>query len=201
MRNCLLLTSCLLLAALGCTDERADRIDKQQQQIRTLQGQNDSLQRQSKALRDSLGTLAWRVRDLEDELRAQKKLHSLLLDNRVGVWEPNEQATRIRFADSVDAQSVHDLVAAFNERFAGSFNPRLQLQSVKGAVARVEVSDDGQLGERMGTTGSEMYVATMTYTLTSYCHIDRVYLDIDEGSHAGPGYYSRATWINLVQEE
>lgn len=200
-RSCLLLISCLLLTTLGCSDEGSDQTVKQQRQIHTLRSQNDSLQRRSKMLRDSLRRLSLRIHELQDDLRAQKKLRPLLLDNRVGLWEPDEQATHIRFADSVDTQNVRDLVETFNDQFAGSFNPELLLRSVEGAVARVGVLNDVQLTERMGTTGSGMYMATMTYTLTSLCRIDSVYIDIDEGSHASPGYYSRETWINLVQEE
>ena len=196
----------LSLTSLGCSNERSAQTEEQQRQIRALRHQNDSLQRQLRTLRDSLRQRSAKIFDLKDDLRLQKKLRPLLLDNRVGLWEPVEQATRIRFGDSLDAQSAEDLVAAFNERFvnnrsARSFNPHLQLQSVQGAVARVGVSDDDQLGERMGSAGSEMYMATLTYALTSLCRIDSVYLDIEYGSHASPDYYSRKTWVSLVQEE
>lgn len=201
MRRVLLLSVCLLLAVLGCSEERPVETEKKQDSTRMLRSQKDSLQRRATALRDSLKKRTSRIHELEEDLRRQKTLLTLLRDNRVGLWAPDEQAMHIRFADSVNAQNARDLVDAFNERFAGSFNPELLLHSVEGAVARVGVSDDEQLGERMGTTGSEMYVATMTYTLTSLCCIDRVYLDIDQGSHAGPGYYSRETWIHLVPEE
>lgn len=201
MRSGLLLTCCLLLAALGCSDERSARIEAQQRHIRQLRRQNDSLRRRVGALADSLRLLSRRIRELEGAPRGRQKLRALLLDNRVGIWEPDEQAMHIRFSDSVDAQNVRDLVDAFNARFAGSFNPELRLLSVENAVARVGVSDDDQLTERMGTAGSRMYLATMTYTLTSLPRIDSVYLDIDEGSHARPGYYSRETWVDLVREE
>lgn len=122
-------------------------------------------------------------------------------DKRVGVWEPDEQAMRIRFAEAVAASHVRELVDAFNKRFASSFDLRLQLQSVEGSVARVRLSDDSRLAERMGSTGSQMYVAIMTYTLTSLAPIDSVYLDVVEGSHVQPGYYTRDSWSHLVQKE
>lgn len=196
----LLLLSCLLIAALGCSDERSDR-SAEQRPIDTLRTQTDSVQPQTKMLRDSLRRLSVKIRKLKEDLAAQKKLRPLLLDNRVGLWEPDEHAMYIHFADSVDAQTVPDLVNAFNRRFAGRFNLELLLQSTEGAAARVEVSDDTRLGEQMGSAGSRMYLATMTYTLTSLSRIDSVYLDIEEGSHASPGYYSRKTWVDLVQEE
>lgn len=201
VRGGLLFAFCLLFALLGCSDDRSAQIEKQQRQIRTLQRQNDSLQQRLKAQSDTLRRPSSQIRKLKESVKNLRKLRSLLLDNRVGVWEPGEQALHIRFGDSVDAQTVRDLVEAFNERYAGEFNPRLQLQSVEGSVARVGVSDDDRIGEQMGTTGSEMYMATMTYTLTSLCRIDSVYLDIKGGSHASPGYYSRESWVSLVQEE
>lgn len=200
-RNCFLLVSCLLLATLSCSGEDSDRTAKRQRQLHTLHSKNDSLERRSKRLRDSLRRRSLKLHELEEDLTAQKKLRSLLLDNRIGLWAPDEQAMHIRFADSVDTQDVGELVDAFNGRFAGSFNPELRLRSVDGSVARVGVSDDSQLGERMGSTGSEMYMASMTYTLTSLGRIDSVYLDIEGGSHARPGYYSRKTWVDLVQED
>lgn len=153
------------------------------------------------ALSDSLQKQHERIAFLEDQLRRERKLQPLLMDNRIGLWEADEQAMFIRFGDPVAAQDVSDLVAAFNERNAGSMNPALRLISMDDAVARVGVSDDAQLGERMGSTGSEMFVSTMTYTLTSLPRIDSVYLDIQPGSHAGPGYYSRRSWLDLIEDD
>lgn len=203
MRRCLLLVSCLLLFGTGCSDERSLRaeIEAHKRQISELRRQNAELKQQAAVPADSLVKLLREIRRLEAELQQQKKLQPLLMDNRIGLWEADEQAMHIHFAEPVPAREVSDLVAAFNGRYTGSFYPQLRLLSVDGAVARVGVSDDMQLTERMGTAGSGMYIATMTYTLTSLPSVDSVYLDIREGSHAGPGYLSRARLVALVQEE
>lgn len=121
-------------------------------------------------------------------------------DRRVGVWAPDDQAMHIRFVEAVETSHVRELVDAFNHRFAPSFGLRLQLQSVEGTTVHVGVSDDRRLTEQMGTTGSQMYVASLTYTLTSLAPIDRVYLDVEEGSHAQPGAYTRQVWADLARD-
>jgi elongation factor P hydroxylase len=205
MRGYLLLAFCLGFTVLGCSDERSEKIKEQQHLIRALRDQKDSLrwqlQRRTEMLRDSLQELHNTNGRLKRDMETLKKLRSLLLDNRVGLWGSGDQAEHIHFLDSVDTHSARDLVDAFNARFAGDFNPRLQLQSVQGSVARVSVPDDDQLTERMGTAGSRMYIATTTYTLTSLCRIDSVYFDIEQGSHAGTGYASRETYVEMVRQK
>lgn len=121
-----------------------------------------------------------------------------LLDDRVGVWEPDAQGERVQFAAPVATQDLDSLVQAFNDRFDDPFYPTLLLLGVDGAVARVGVSDDAQFGEQMGTTGAELYAASVVLTLTSHPEIDSVYFDVEEGSHAGPGVASRASVADVA---
>lgn len=194
-----LLTCCLLLITVGCTEENDASKKELPRQLSDLRRQNDSLKQRARLLADSLQALSSRI--IPPEVQNQEKLRALLLDDRVGIWEPRSDAKHISFTDSVEAESPRDLVSAFNDRYDDSFYPQLQLQSIRGPIAHVSVSDEGQLAERMGSAGSQLYLAGLTYTLTSHCCIDAVYLEMEAGSHAKPGYYSRVTWIDRVQEK
>jgi hypothetical protein len=158
------------------------------------------LQRHVQALRDSLQEQHLRIEHLERELQLEKKVQPLLLDRRVGLWAPDEQADSIHFEAPVAAHSAADIVSAFNQMNAGTISPILELQTVRGHTAYVAVSDDAQLGSRMGSAGARMYVSAMTYALTSHPEIDSVYLDIRAGDHANPGLYARRSWVGLVRE-
>ena len=61
----------------------------------------------------------------------------------------------------------------------------------------VTLSDDRLLGEAMGSTGAYCYLASLTATLTSLPGIDAVWLEIEEGSHAGHGLYSRSSFLEM----
>jgi hypothetical protein len=122
-------------------------------------------------------------------------------DDRVGIWAATDDVMHVRFADPVRAQDVRDLVAALDARHDNDFNPTLQLEAVEGAVARVGVSDDEQLGERMGSGGAAIYMASATYTLTPLPRIDTVYFAIEEGSQAPLGYSSRVSQLAWTPNE
>ncbi len=190
------------LVLAGCTEDRGvdDELAGQLAEIDSLSRANMELAERSAALDDSLDTLVSNLREMMGEVRERKKLRAALDDPRTGLWEPGPDALSIRFARPVPAASLDDLVRAFNERFSGSGVPQARLLSVDGSTARVGVSDDALLSERMGSAGSTMYLASLTYTLTSFPGIDRLFLDIRPGSHAGPGYLSRATFPDLVPD-
>lgn len=206
MRSFALLGGCLLLVIGGCSGDAGSDAEGQARKIRELREANDSLERHVDALSDSLAATSARYQEATESLRTRgtrdsllrRSVEELLLNDRVGVWAPGEEATSIHFAEPVDSEDVSDLVAAFNRRFSDPFFPELRLQSIQGSVAHVGVSDEQKLTEQMGSTGSAVYLSAMTYTLTSLPQIDSVYLDIAPGSHARPRTYTRSDWLQWV---
>lgn len=53
------------------------------------------------------------------------------------------------------------------------------------------------LTEDLGSTGAQIYMASMTYSLTSLKGIHYVDYDFVEGDHAAPGVYDRSYFQNL----
>lgn len=72
--------------------------------------------------------------------------------------------------------------------------PSVRLLQVRAGTARVEVIGADYLGERMGTTGADAWLAAATFTLTEIPGVKFVELLFEEGSHAAPGIYTRASF-------
>ena len=62
-------------------------------------------------------------------------------------------------------------------------------------VVNVEIINDEYLTQKMGTTGAEWFLATVTFTLTEYRKIKFVDFVFREGDHAAPGRYSRQDFL------
>ena len=104
---------------------------------------------------------------------------------------------------------IHRLVAALNqssedpehvrtpENREPTDPPKVKLLGIdkRRGVVRVEVINDFYLTQKMGSTGAEWFLASVTFTLTEYKQIKFVDLVLREGDHAAPGRYSRRTFL------
>lgn len=68
-------------------------------------------------------------------------------------------------------------------------NIKLEKVKISGDTLFTVIKNNEYLGERMGTTGSELYVAEVVINLTSVNGINYVRIDMDERSHASPGVW------------
>lgn len=116
-----------------------------------------------------------------------------------GIWNFDAAEEHLYLEARIDTNDLEELVAAFNARFPHPEYPGIESAEMRDDTALVELTDDEQLTERMGTTGSLAYLARVTYTLTSLNNVERVRFEFEEGSHAAPGTYSRENFERFVQ--
>ncbi len=103
---------------------------------------------------------------------------------------------------------VKKLVAALNgtDKDPGTFRskgnrepndpPKVKLLNVKDHTASVEVINAEYLTQKMGSSGAQAYLASVTFTLTENPHIKKVHFIFAEGDHAMPGTYTREDFKN-----
>jgi spore germination protein GerM len=110
---------------------------------------------------------------------------------------------------------ANKLVAALNAADAdpGSFRtsaekesgdpPKVKLMKIEDGVAFVEIMNAEYLTQRMGSSGAQDYLASVTYTLTEDRQIKKINFIFEEGDHAVPGVYTRETFANykIVTED
>ena len=123
-------------------------------------------------------------------------LRRILADQRPAVWQCDDTATYLRVAGGVSAGSPEATEAAIRRVLAG-WEPGASFDRIGYSVVRVTLSDDQQLAGAMGSAGARCYLGSLTATLTSLEGIDAVWLEIEEGSHAEPGLYTRASFLDM----
>jgi hypothetical protein len=74
--------------------------------------------------------------------------------------------------------------------------PKVKLLNVVNHTASVEVINAEYLTQRMGSSGAQAYLASVTFTLTENPQIKKVNFIFEEGDHAMPGIYSRKDFSN-----
>lgn len=83
--------------------------------------------------------------------------------------------------------NVDTVLRGLNEMYP---NIRLDKVGISGDTLFTKIIDSEYLGERMGSSGSEQYLAEAVINLTSVDGIKFVKIDFEEGSHASPGTWS-----------
>ena len=74
--------------------------------------------------------------------------------------------------------------------------PKGRLLSITEHTASVEVINAEYLTQRMGSSGAQAYLASVTFTLTENPQIKKVKFIFEEGDHAMPGTYTRQDFKN-----
>jgi hypothetical protein len=72
--------------------------------------------------------------------------------------------------------------------------PRITLQKIEGGTADIDIENDQYLTQKMGSSGAQDYLASVTYTLTENPGIKAVNFRFHEGDHAMPGIYTRESF-------
>jgi hypothetical protein len=73
---------------------------------------------------------------------------------------------------------------------------KVKLLNVKDHTASVEIINAEYVTQRMGSSGAQAYLASITFTLTENPQIKKVNFIFEEGDHAMPGTYSREDFKN-----
>ena len=142
------------------------------------------------------------------------KVNRSVLPYRDSIWHVEvdsstgtEVLVRGRNTDAI-RNDVNKLVAALNgtDRVPGTFRtqgdresdgpPNVKLLNVTNDTASVEVINAEYLTQRMGSSGAQAYLASVTFTLTENPQIKKVNFIFEEGDHAMPGTYSREDFAN-----
>jgi hypothetical protein len=107
-----------------------------------------------------------------------------------GIWyfSTDERPLPVK---AISDATPEKIIAELNHRFAQDHLPLVVLEKIEGSVAHVQIGDEQQLTQHMGTTGATAYIEVVTYSLTSLKSIGFVEFRFKEGDHAIPGRYSR----------
>lgn len=146
--------------------------------------------------------------------------------NKGGIW--NTELNRCEMADSVSSALLTDYYwsAAFDSirnreylkkgRLLDSITPTvsflietlnkrpvecsIEYIGQRNDTLDIRIINDEFLTERMGSTGAFCILGETVYTLTENDSVNYVHMDMNEGSHAGPGTYQRSNFRALIKE-
>lgn len=93
-------------------------------------------------------------------------------------------------------QSPNELIEILNKR---NQKPKIKYINNQSDTIKIQIINDEFLTEQMGTTGAYCYLGETVFTLTENNLIRFVKIEMDSGSHASPGVYSRADFVDLIK--
>lgn len=99
-----------------------------------------------------------------------------------------------------------DSISASPEQFIKILNMRpakckIELIGVFGDTVKISIKNAAYLSEQMGSLGAECFMAETVFTLTEIDYVRYVKIEMDTGSHAGPGVFSRVDFERLLWRE
>jgi hypothetical protein len=97
--------------------------------------------------------------------------------------------------DSI-GQTPYELIEILNRRKSLS---KIELIDFSKDTIRIRVLNDEYLTEQMGSAGAYGYLGETVFTLTENNLIEFVRIEMNYGSHASPGIYSRIDFKNLMK--
>lgn len=130
--------------------------------------------------------------DLEEPIVSPDEQIQNPMDKMIWRWEYNEAYQRTEaiqnFEIDPDTLTVEKIVSMANTAF-----PKVGVEYVSsgGDTLYMRIIHSDQLTQRMGTTGAQEYMVSLTFSLTELANVRYVNYDMEEGDHMGPGTYSR----------
>lgn len=108
-----------------------------------------------------------------------------------------EYLIRGKMLDSI-SKSPNELIEILNKR-----TPKCKIEyiDITGDTIKIMILDDEYLTEQMGTSGADCYMAETVFTLTENDLIKYVRIEMDYGSHASPGLYSRNDYEKMIKNK
>lgn len=124
---------------------------------------------------------------------------TITISNRPLIWTVNQENTgmeKLKKPEEVrlDTFSSGHLVQLINSSFP---DVHLDLVKISHDTIYVNIPDSKKLTQEMGSTGSENYMASATYTLTELKNVKFVNFAMEQGDHAEPGVFSREDFKRL----
>lgn len=100
-----------------------------------------------------------------------------------------------RLIDSL-GKSPYELIEILNKR---NVQPKIEYLDIQLDTIKIQIVNDEFLTEQMGTTGAYCYLGETVFTLTENHLIRFVKIEMDYGSHASPGIYTRLEFNDLIK--
>lgn len=130
---------------------------------------SDSIMTDTLAQRGNLDSLPWNTTYNETTQRLE-------LDHKAG---------------SMAGVGYQDIINLLNKKYPGI---RIKYIRMQGDTIVTRIDDASQLTQSIGTSGAESYLAEATFSLTEIPTIKVVRIEFEEGDHAMPGSFTRASF-------
>lgn len=106
----------------------------------------------------------------------------------------NETTQRLQLdhkAGSMKGVGHAEIINLLNKKYPGI---RMEYVGMAGDTIITRIPDAMQLTQSIGTSGAESYLAEATFSLTEIPSIKAVKIEFEEGDHAMPGTFTRASF-------
>jgi hypothetical protein len=124
---------------------------------------------------------------IKDTLIAPKELVDF-----TPIWESD--TTDDNYEKIIRSRSL-DSIHLTNENILKILNSQMEskcvFDKIKGNTIFIDIPNSVALTQRHGSSGAQMRMKLIVYTLTELPNIKKVHLNFEEGDHASPGTYSR----------
>ncbi|KJS31722.1 MAG: hypothetical protein VR64_09210 [Desulfatitalea sp. BRH_c12] len=185
----------VLVIHAGCGDGKTKQLnaalEKSKATIQAISDENSQLKEQISRLQTEFNDLQNENSNLKiSETELQQWSRQLAEQLGPAVWYPGPYERPLP-RKIIERATAEKLVQSLNDLFRQAQLPEVILLKVLGDTAFVDISQDEQLTQQMGSTGATGYIQAVTYTLTSLPGIHYVDFQFKEGDHAVPGRYSR----------
>jgi len=94
-------------------------------------------------------------------------------------------------------QMPNELIDILNRRKSLS---KIEFIDLSKDTIRIKILNDEYLTEQMGSAGAYCYLGETVFTLTENNSIEFVRIEMNNGSHASSGIYSRTDFIDLMKK-
>jgi hypothetical protein len=106
----------------------------------------------------------------------------------------NETTQRLQLdhkAGSMAGVGHDEIINLLNKKYPGI---KMKYVGMQGDTIITRIDDAMHLTQSIGTSGAESYLAEATFSLTEIPSIKAVKIDFEEGDHAMPGTFTRASF-------
>lgn len=107
-----------------------------------------------------------------------------------------EFLTKGKLLDSI-GQSPNDLISILNKRKS---DVKIQFVNIANDTLKIKIINDEVLTEKMGSSGAQCFLAETVFTLTENEKFRFVNVEMEYGSHAGPGVYDRQYFDEFIRQ-
>ncbi|MDC1106904.1 hypothetical protein OAT16_09380 [Prolixibacteraceae bacterium] len=122
----------------------------------------------------------------ENKSKSHTSLWSSVWDEKV-----NDVAFKKVGATLETPYTIQELVDILNTTlFLG-----IEVVSQKTETLKIRINKSEDMTQHMGSSGARTCLGIITFTLTENLRVKKVDMDFDFGSHASPGVYSRADFV------